>query len=98
MASAAALKPEDLASLIHWIRGEKVLLDADLAALYGVEARALNQAVSRNRARFPADFMFQLSTEEYEHLRNSSQPVMSSTGTPLRSTSRSCGPSFNFAD
>jgi hypothetical protein len=67
-----------------------VLLDADLAMLYGVEARSLNQAVARNRKRFPADFMFQLSTEEYENIRsqfvttsaerklNSSQSVMSS--------------------
>ena len=78
MPSAAVPKSENLASLIHWIRGEKVLLDADLAVLYGVEARALNQAVSRNPARFPPDFMFQLSAEEYEHLRNSSQSVMSS--------------------
>jgi len=51
-------KPENLAPLIFLVRGEKVLLDADLAALYGVEARALNQAVARNRDRFPDDFMF----------------------------------------
>jgi hypothetical protein len=82
-------KPENLAPLIFLIRGEKVLLDADLAALYGVEARALNQAVARNRRRFPDDFMFQLSAQEYEGIRsqfvaasgadrNSSQTVMSS--------------------
>jgi len=53
-------KPDHLASLIYLIRGEKVLIDADLAILYGVEARALNQAVPRNRDRFPEDFMFQL--------------------------------------
>jgi len=47
-----------------------VLLDADLAALYGVEARALNQAVARNRDRFPEDFMFRLSVEEYEGIRS----------------------------
>ena len=63
-------KPENLASLICLIRGEKVLLDTDLAALYGVEARALNQAVTRNRKRFPDDFMFQLSEEEYEAIRS----------------------------
>jgi ORF6N domain len=84
------LRPESLAPLIFFVRGEKVLLDADLAALYGVEARALNQAVARNRERFPADFMFRLSPEEYEGIRsqfvtaskgsnpNSSQTVMSS--------------------
>jgi len=46
------------------------MLDADLAMLYGVEVRSLNQAVARNRKRFPADFMFQLSTEEYENIRS----------------------------
>ena len=88
--SAITPKPENLAPLIFLVRGEKVLLDADLAALYGVEARALNQAVARNRDRFPDDFMFQLSAEEYEGIRsrfvtasettarNSSQTVMSS--------------------
>ena len=75
---ATVLNPDNVGSLIHWIRGEKVLLDADLAKLYGVEARALNQAASRNRERFPADFMFQLSEDESKRLRNSSQTVMSS--------------------
>jgi hypothetical protein len=82
-------KPENLASLVLAVRGEKVLLDTDLAELYGVEARALNQAVARNRNRFPDDFMFQLTTEEWERMRsqfvtsldakggNSSQSVMS---------------------
>ena len=51
------------------------MLDSDLATLYGVEARALNQAVARNRRRFPGDFMFQLSSREYESLR--SQTVIS---------------------
>src|ERR1043166_3671298 len=57
------------------IRGQKVLLDADLATLYGVETRALVQAVKRNLDRFPSDFMFQLSKEELEQWR--SQFVMS---------------------
>jgi hypothetical protein len=52
------------------IRGHKVLVDADLAALYGVETRALNQAVKRNPDRFPADFMFQLSARELELWRS----------------------------
>jgi hypothetical protein len=47
------------------IRGQKVMLDSDLAALYGVETFNLNKAVKRNRERFPVDFMFQLSREEY---------------------------------
>lgn len=82
------LKTENLASLIYFVRGERVLLDADLASLYGVEARTLNQAVARNLRRFPEDFMFRLSLGEYERLRSrfvngttgsdSSQSVMSS--------------------
>ena len=63
-------RPENLAPLIFLVRGERVLLDADLAALYGVEVRALNQAVARNRDRFPDDFMFQLNIEEYEGMRS----------------------------
>ncbi len=59
------------------IRGHKVMLDADLASLYSVEAKVLNQAVKRNVERFPADFMFQLTAEEADHLR--SQSVTSSS-------------------
>ena len=70
-------RPENLAKLVFLIRGEKVLLDTDLADLYGVEARALNQSVARNRNRFPDDFMFQLTTEEWTALR--SQIVTTST-------------------
>ena len=70
--------PENLAPLIYLIRGEKVLLDADLAMPYRVEVRALNQAVSRNQARFPSDFMFRLSAQESARVRSSSQSVMSS--------------------
>lgn len=63
---------------IHFLRGQRVLLDADLAALYEVTTGALNQAVRRNRARFPADFMFRLTTREEERLK--SQTVISKTG------------------
>jgi hypothetical protein len=82
--------PEELAQLVFHVRGEKIMFDADLAALYGVEARALNQAVKRNQKRFPSDFMFQLTRDEYDSIRsqfvttlpgkksNSSQIVMSS--------------------
>ena len=49
---------------ILWIRGEAVILDSDLAGLYGVETRRLNEQVRRNAQRFPADFMFQLTAEE----------------------------------
>ena len=65
-------------SRIHFLRGEKVLLDADLAELYSVETRALNQAVQRNADRFPADFMFQLTRQEFANLK--SQFVTSSWG------------------
>lgn len=54
--------------LIHDIRGRRVLLDADLAAIYGVTTAALNQAVKRNEVRFPADFSFQLTNGEIEIL------------------------------
>ncbi|MDD2914222.1 MAG: ORF6N domain-containing protein [Gallionella sp.] len=60
------------------LRGQKVMLDADLAELYGVETRAFNQAVKRNAERFPEDFMFQLTLEEYASLR--SQFVTLKTG------------------
>jgi hypothetical protein len=52
------------------IRGQKVLLDADLSALYGVTTKRFNEQVRRNAARFPADFMFQLSSEEWRSLRS----------------------------
>ena len=55
---------------IHLLRGQKVMLDQDLAALYGIETKAFNQAVKRNLERFPEDFMFELTHEEFEHLRS----------------------------
>ena len=63
-------QPENLAKLVFLVRGEKVLLDTDLADLYGLEARVLNQSVARNRNRFPDDFMFQLTTEEWTAMRS----------------------------
>ncbi len=65
-------------SRIHFIRGERVMLSADLAEIYGVETRVLNQAVKRNAARFPGDFMFQLTAKEMADLK--SQSVTSSWG------------------
>ena len=59
---------ERMVKSIRWFRGQKVLLDSDLAALYGVTTGNLNKAVSRNRDRFPSDFMFQLGAEEAEDL------------------------------
>ena len=63
---------------INEIRGQKVMLDFDLAELYGVETKVLNQAVKRNTDRFPADFMVQITREEYNSLR--SQIVTLETG------------------
>ena len=66
----SANKPttDELGRLIYEIRGRRVLLDADLAAIYGVTTAALNQAVKRNEVRFPADFFFQLSDGEIKTL------------------------------
>lgn len=55
---AIVLKPEDLSQLVFFVRGEKVMLDVDLAKLYGVTTKALNQAVRRNTSRFPEDSLF----------------------------------------
>ncbi len=59
-------KIRNIPSSILWIRGEKVIMDRDLATLYGIETRALKQAVRRNAERFPEDFMFPLTEEEVE--------------------------------
>jgi len=61
---------EIIASKIFEVRGKKVMLDSDLAKLYGVPAKVLNQAVKRNIRRFPGDFMFRLSWEEVKSLRS----------------------------
>ncbi|MDI9365208.1 MAG: ORF6N domain-containing protein [Flavobacterium sp.] len=60
---------QSIQNRIHTIRGESVMLDRDLAALYEVETKVLNQAVKRNLKRFPEYFMFQLTKGEYESLR-----------------------------
>jgi len=65
-----ALKTENLAQLVFFIRGEKVMIAQDLAQLYGVPVRVLNQAVKRNIKRFPADFMFPLTKKEFEALKS----------------------------
>lgn len=67
-----ALPAERILHAIHLFRKERVLLDADLATLYGVETRVLIQAVKRNIQRFPADFMFQLSEDEWADLKSHS--------------------------
>jgi hypothetical protein len=74
----ALIPVEVIEQRILLIRGQKVLLSIDLAELYQVEPRALVQSVKRNLARFPQDFMFQLTEEEYSNLK--SQIVISSGG------------------
>ena len=75
------IKKEDLLayiqSKIYVIRGKKVMLDRDLAELYGVETRTLNQKVKRNLRRFPSDFMFQMTKEDIEEWK--SQIVISNS-------------------
>lgn len=68
--SKAPAAAERIPEAIRIVRGHKVLLDADLAALYGVATRVLVQAVKRNRDRFPADFLFQLTDQEVASLRS----------------------------
>ena len=76
--STEAISAQALAGRIVVIRGQRVLLDLDLAELYEVETRVFNQAVKRNLSRFPTDFMFQLTEEEFANL--TSQTVTSSWG------------------
>jgi hypothetical protein len=66
----ASEKDLALSRLIHEIRGQRVMLDADLAEVYGVDTKVLNQGVKRNRKKFPPDFMFQLNAEEVETMRS----------------------------
>lgn len=94
MPSDVVLKQENIAQLVFFIRGEKIILDRDLASLYGVTTKALNQAVKRNVARFPVDFMFQISKSEYEVLRSQfvtlakgSRPTQTGRASFLRSQS-----------
>jgi phage regulator Rha-like protein len=64
------LKLAQLQKMIYEIRGQKVMLDSDLAVLYGVEVKRLNEAIKRNSERFPRDFMFQLTQKEWDFLRS----------------------------
>ena len=72
------LSEETISNKIYFIRGQKVMLDRDLAELYGIENRRLNEQVKRNNSRFPEDFMFQLSELEFQNLK--SQIATSSWG------------------
>lgn len=64
------LSDEAVINKIYLIRNQKVMIDRDLAEMYGVETRVLNQAVKRNEKRFPLDFMFQLSVEELKNWKS----------------------------
>ncbi len=78
-----------IAKRIHFLRGQRVLLDSDLAALYGVKTKALNQAVKRNATRFPDDFMFKLSGEEALRVSQSVTPSFDSPQDAISPRSRS---------
>ena len=79
-----ALSQPKIADTIRLLRGERVLLDAELAVLYGVENRVLVQAVKRNLERFPEDFMFQLTDGEFRILRSQSVTSRSRGGRRYR--------------
>ena len=85
---------ETVINKIYFIREQKVMLDRDLAELYGVETRALNQAVRRNAERFPNDFMFQLTADEFNNWKSqiviSNSVKMGLRKKPLAFTARCC--------
>ena len=73
------LSTDQLGRLIYEIRSERVMLDSDLASIYGVDTKALNRAVKRNPDRFPKDFMFQISADEWQNLKyqiGTSRPIV----------------------
>lgn len=96
MSTETALQSEVIKNTIYDIRGQKVMLDYDLASIYGIKTGSLNQAVKRNMDRFPEDFMFRLTEEEWEHLLLSgmiSQIVTSSLSKRKKTT-----PPFAFTE
>lgn len=78
--SSAPLSIGEVAQRIHLVRGQRVVLDADLAAFYGETTKRFNQQVRRNLARFPADFMFQIDAEEFAALRLQSATLKTGRG------------------
>ncbi len=80
MSAAAVVAVEAIAGRIVILRGQRVIVDADLAALYGVPTKRLNEQVRRNAERFPADFMFALSQEEWDALRSQSATLKTGRG------------------
>jgi hypothetical protein len=73
MSEKLIIPDEVVISKIYHLRDQKVMLDSDLSELYGVETRVLNQQVKRNEDRFPDDFMFQLTEEEWENLKSQNE-------------------------
>lgn len=74
------IEQKDIANLIYTIRGQKVMLDSDLAKIYGYETKAFNQQVKRNIERFDEDFMFQLTKEEIELFLRSQNVTLNKNG------------------
>ncbi len=81
-ASAVSIPEEVIISKIYLIRNHKVMIDSDLAELYGVETKRLNEQIKRNQDRFPDDFMFTLTAEEWQDLKSH---FATSTGVPAKS-------------
>ena len=84
MKQSSLIPVERIEKAIHLIRGERVMLDRDLAELYGVPTKVFNQAVKRHKERFPSDFMFQLTKEEAVSIRLRSQSVTLKRGQHLK--------------
>ena len=80
MSDGMPLQVDQIGSMIRTIRGQKVMLDTDLARIYGVPTKALNQAVKRNAKRFPPDFLFQLTAGEADSLRSQIVTLKSGRG------------------
>lgn len=84
-ARSPMVSPQRISGAIHIVRGQKVMVDRNLAELYGVTVSVLNQAVRRNRNRFPDDFMFQLTRDETERLRSQVATLNNGRGPASRS-------------
>lgn len=84
MADQSLLSEETISNKIYFIRGQKVMLDSDLASLYDVETKRLNEQVKRNLSRFPEDFMFQLTENEYNSSRSQIATLKNGRGSNLK--------------
>ncbi|TPG44662.1 ORF6N domain-containing protein [Flavobacterium pectinovorum] len=84
MADQSLLSEETISNKIYFIRGQKVMLDSDLASLYEVETKRLNEQVKRNLSRFPSDFMFQLTEIEHHSSRSQIATLKNGRGSNLK--------------